>query len=53
MRKALMLAGILALAATLSATGVLAKGESGNSAKGNDHFVRGLAVPMKWRALLV
>jgi hypothetical protein len=43
MRKALMLVGVLALAATLSPTGVLAKGKSGGSAKGNDHGVRGLA----------
>ena len=43
MRKALMLVGVLALAATLSPTDLLAKGKSGGSAKGNDHGVRGLA----------
>lgn len=43
MKKALLLAGILALAATLSPTELLAKGKGGASAKGNAHGVKGLA----------
>jgi hypothetical protein len=42
MKKIVMLAGILALAATLSPTDLLAKGK-GASAKGNAHGARGLA----------
>lgn len=42
MKKILMLAGIIALAATLSPTDLLAKGKGGASAKGNAHGLRGL-----------
>ncbi|HET7679193.1 MAG TPA: hypothetical protein VFK79_03550 [Xanthobacteraceae bacterium] len=43
MKKIVMLAGMLVLAATLSPTDLLAKGKGNASAKGNAHGARALA----------